>query len=394
MRAWRGGGRAGTLVCFALVHVLIFAVLFRTVYNLRFSGTTLFYDIAAKLLAGQLPYRDFSAYPPLALVFFVLPRLNGSSFADYYAGWQIEIFVCDLVVLWLLHAIARRSNQRPAWVLAGYTLFVLAVGPIVFHQFDLFPAAMTVAAIYAFQRGKDTAGWIALTAGALTKLFPLLLIPIFAFPALRARDRRSLVRAAIAIAGTILVVLLPLLVTAPASLLSMFAYHTGRGIHVESTYGGLLLAADKLHLTHVGLYERFGSWQLSGSGPDVLTPLSTVLFLAVLALVYRLVWKKQVAPTTAAAAVIASAIVTSKVLSPQYLIWLVPLVPLVESRRWMVLWTVFAAAGVASYYIFPLGYHRLIFENDGAVISVLVLRNLLLLLLTLLLIRSTSHEAR
>src|SRR3954466_4816842 len=117
MRALREGGRAVKLVSFALVHVFIFAVLFRTVYNTPFTGTGLFYDDAAKLLAGRVPYRDFTLeYPPLALAFFTLPRLNGSSFADYYIGWQIQVVLCDLLVLFLLDAIARRSNERAAIV--------------------------------------------------------------------------------------------------------------------------------------------------------------------------------------------------------------------------------------------------------------------------------------
>jgi uncharacterized membrane protein len=392
--AWREGGRAGTLAGFALAHVFIFAVLFRTVYNTPFTGTGLFYSDAAKVLAGQVPYRDFALeYPPLALAFFTLPRLNGASFADYYIGWQIQVVICDLVVLLLLDAIARRSNQRAAIVLGGYTLMVLAIGPIVFQQYDLFPAAMTLAAIYAFQRGRTTAGWIALTAGVLTKVYPLLLFPLFAAPAWRARDRRAVLRAAFAVAATLLVVVLPLLVLAPTSLVSMIAYHTERGIHMESLYGGLLLAADKLHLTHVGLYNRFGAWQVTGSAPDVLVPLSTVLLLAALALAYRHIWRQAAHHATGAALVITTAMVASKVLSPQYLIWLAPLLPLVDRRRRRSVWALFAAIGLASYYIFPLNADRLVYTNDGVVITVLVLRNLLLAVLAFLLARSFAPDA-
>jgi hypothetical protein len=55
--------------------------LFRGLYSIRYSGTGLFYEYAGRVLAGQLPYRDFFAeYPPLAIAIFTMPRMLGESF--------------------------------------------------------------------------------------------------------------------------------------------------------------------------------------------------------------------------------------------------------------------------------------------------------------------------
>jgi hypothetical protein len=76
-------------------------------------------------------------------------------------------------------------------------------------------------------------------------------------------------------------------------------------------------------------------------------------------------------------------LVTSKILSPQYLIWLAPLLPFAEGRYRWVTWTLFILAGAMTYYIFPLHYMELLWLDSGT-IAVLVSRNILLVALVLL----------
>ncbi len=398
---WREGA-AWPLAGFALVHLFIFAVLFRTVYTVHVNGTTVFFGYASKVVAGQVPYRDFPLeYPPLALVFFTLPRLVASNFPDYNVAYHAQVTIWNLVVLATLTAMARRANGRPTIVLGAYTIFVLAVGPIILDQFDIFPAALTLFAMYAFQRGRPNAGWVALTLGTLTKLYPLLLVPVFALPALRRRDVAALRRSVLVCIATAVIALLPLLVVAPASIFRFLAYHSNRGIQIESTYAGLLLAADKWHLIHVGIGYGFGAWNVTGTIPDVVTPLSALLLLGAVGTSWLFIDRRMVARggdstrdvafnAAACALVLCGALLTSKVLSPQYLIWLVPLLPLVTHERQLI-WPVFTLIGVMTHYIFPANYDRFIFGNAGDVITVLILRNLLLIPLGLLLARSLGR---
>lgn len=369
-------------------------MLFRTVYTIAFSGTGLYFEYASKVFAGHVPYRDFAVeYPPLAVAFFALPRLFGQSFANYYAAWQVQIVICDLIALATLAAVARRAGEDQRLVLGAYTLLLLAVGPIVAQQFDLFPAALTLIAVWSFQRGRPTGGWIALTLGALAKLYPLLLIPAFAIPAVRRRDVPALRRMVITCAVTAVVALSPLLVIAPSSLMVFFKYHAQRGIQVESIYASILLALDKLSLAHVGLAFGYGAWNVTGTMPDILTPISTVVLIAAVGVCYVWIWRLRAgefettdahAAGAACALIVTAALVSSKVLSPQYMIWLAPLLPLIGKGRRFI-WPLFVLIGAATYYIFPANYNRLIFGDDGLVITVLLLRNLALIALGILL---------
>lgn len=379
------------LAGFVLAHVAIFAGLFRGVYSIPYSGTGLYYEYGSAIVAGQVPYRDvFVEYPPLALVFFTLPRIIGASFRWYYVWYQVEVVVADLAIVAMLYG-ARERESAPWRVLAPYTALVLAVGPINLQQYDIFPAALTLAAVICHARRRDVAMWVFLALGTMAKVYPALLAPVF----LLLDDRpvaERLRRAVIAFATTCVIVLLPLLVIAPSSLLRMVNFHAERGIHLDSVYSTIAFAARALGLSVVGIVYNFRSWNIAGRAADVLarasTPLLVVALLAAYAFIHSVARRLSAADVrnvriaaTGTSLVLLAGLITSKVLSPQYLIWVLPLLPLnVRPLRWRV-WTTFAAIGVLSYYIYPLHYDDLLAREPVAVLA-LAARNLALVGLT------------
>jgi exosortase/archaeosortase len=86
---------------------------------------------------------------------------------------------------------------------------------------------------------------------------------------------------------------------------------------------------------------------------------------------------------TCAALVLLTGLVGSKVLSPQYLIWVLPLIPLVTRPRRYAAWGAFALTGLMTYYIYPLRYAELLSRENSA-IAALAVRTLLLVALTLI----------
>lgn len=383
------------LLGFAALHVVIFAGLFGRGYSMPFSGTELYFQYGSALVAGHVPYRDyFVEYPPFALVFFTLPRLVGATFHGYYVAYQTQVVLFDLITLGALYA--ARDHSRPPWqILAPYTLAVLAVGPIILEQYDIFPAAFTLLAVVYYSRSRDTAAWIFLALGVMTKVYPLLIAPVFLLLDWRRGWRmRDVRRAALAFTATCFVVVLPLLVIAPTSLTRMLAYHAQRGIHLESTYGSLALIADALNLILVRLEFTFGSWNLAGPVPNALARLSTPLLGILLLGAYALIAKcirtfdaertrdVHVVATCSALGLLAG-LVGSKVLSPQYLIWILPLIPLMTRPHRYAAWGVFALIGLVTYYIYPLHYDNLMARQTSA-IAALAVRNLLLVAVTLI----------
>ena len=387
------------LAGFALVHVAIFAGLFRGVYSMKQSGTGLFFDYGSALVAGQIPYRDvFVEYPPLALVFFVLPRILGTSFRWYYVWFQVQVVVANLIVLGTLDA-ARERDSAPWRVLAPYTALVLAVGPITLQQFDIFAAALTLLAIACFARRRDAAAWVLLALGTMTKVYPALLGPVFLILD-DAPIRQRIGRAATAFGATCLVVLAPLLIIAPTSLGRVVTFHAERGIHLDSIYATIAFAARALGLTLVRVVYAYRSMNIEGDAVRALLPISTPLLAAALLVSYALVFRYRRAGVgrdvrviaTSSALVLLAGLITSKVLSPQYLVWLLPLLPLVVQPYRRLVWLLFGAAGLLTYYIYPLRYNDLLGLVPSA-IAAQAARNLLLIALTVVVAHSLRAAA-
>jgi hypothetical protein len=74
--------------------------------------------------------------------------------------------------------------------------------------------------------------------------------------------------------------------------------------------------------------------------------------------------------------------VSDKVLSPQFIIWCYPFIPLITGRFRRLSWLLFIAIGLLSFLIYPIGYQSLL-DGDARMVAVLLARNAALLGLTL-----------
>jgi len=372
----------------ALAHVAIFAGLFRSVYSIPFSGTGLFYDYGGRVLDGQVPYRDFFAeYPPLAIAFFTAPRMLGESFRWYYVWYQVQVVIADLLIVLGLYLAARRWKLSPWTVLGAYTAAVLAVGPINIQQFDIFAAALSLFAVLRFAADDAIGAAILLALAVMTKVYPILLAPLFVLLAWR-QNRQAVWKALAAFIVTCLVILLPWLLHGASTLRGMLAFHAERGTHLDSVYASISFAARSLGVSWVNVVFNFRSWNINGPVPDALARASTVVMLVVLALVYGLIARaaRDRGPAAArdvqfvghsAFVVLIAAIVSSKVLSPQYLVWLTPFVPFVIGPRRVGVWAGFVVAGLLTYWLYPWSYEALLSQETSAV-ALLAARNVAL----------------
>ena len=390
----RGGGRLWLLGSAALGHIAIFAGLFRGVYSIPYSGTGLFYEYAGRVLSGQLPYRDFFAeYPPLALALFTAPRMLGESFRWYYVWYQVEVVAADLLIVLALYLAARRWVLSPFQVIGAYTIAVLVVGPINLQQFDIFPAALSLFAVLRFAADDAIGAGILLALAVMTKVYPILLAPMFVLLAWQ-QNRRGVFKAIVAFVVTCALVLVPWLVRGPASLRGMLSFHAGRGTHLDSVYSTISFAARSFGLTWVNIVYNFRSWNISGGVPDALARASTFVLLAVLAIVYTLIYRTarhRSSPAArdvqfvghAALVVLLAAMVASKVLSPQYLVWLTPFVPFVIGPRRRAVWAGIIATGLLTYWLYPWRYTALLNRETSAVL-LLAARNIALVVTAVL----------
>ena len=279
---------------------------------------------ADALAAGREPYSGFAfEYPPLALVPMWLAGLtDAGSYASYDVSFAVVMLVAALAVMVLTAALARERALTAAWIVA---LAPLLTGAVVRTHFDLIPVALLLGALLALTRRRPTAGFALLGVGAMTKLFPALLVPVAAAWLIASGRGREAVRGFIAFAAVVAALSLPFL---GKGYVDAYRYQLERPVQIESTPASVLFALGGSEVTGgPSVPDAYKSNGLVGGSADAVQALFTVLLVGVLALIVALVVRGP--PTEdsllfgALAALLAFAAL-GKVLSPQFLVWLVP----------------------------------------------------------------------
>jgi Glycosyltransferase family 87 len=288
----------------------------------------IFQPEAEAILDGALPYRDRDfEYPPLAVPVLLAPALVSDQPAGYGEAFAWEMIGFDLAIVALLAFWLRASSARIAGALVVYTLGVFALSgallpnsvldaSLPLARFDLVPAALVLAALLAREAGRSVTWSALLSLAGAVKAYPLLLYPVL------LRGEARLGRVALA-------ALVPLAVAAGVVLAigdefaSAIGYHAERQLQIET------VAATPLLLAHLfGAPARIeaggGSYNLDAPGSEAARAISLILLAFGYALVVWIAWRWNAPLLPAATAVLAVAVAFAPVLSPQFLLWLLP----------------------------------------------------------------------
>jgi uncharacterized membrane protein len=299
----------------------------------RFRDVHVYQGYAQKLLHGALPYRDvFVEYPPGAFAVFLPPTAFGAG--HYNAAFKALMALCGaatIVLAALVLAELGASGRRIAVAVALLVLAPIALGPISLNTYDAWPALLTVLALWLLLRGLDLAAFGALGLAVSAKVYPLVLVPLAAwFVWRRAGPRRVAVTLGLLVLVAAVVVA-PFAAYAPHGVFESFRSQATRGLQVESFGASLLLVLDRLGLYDAQVVRTTGvaGRNLAGGTADAVA----VGLLVVEALAVATVWAlytqardaRERLPLAFAAAV-AGFLAFTKVFSPQYLVWLLPLV--------------------------------------------------------------------
>ena len=333
---------------------------------------------------GRIPYRDFyDEYPPGSVGVFALPAILWN--AHYVLVFKLLMSACGVGFVvsaaWILERL-RLSPLR----LAPLVLAPVLMGPVFLNRYDPLTALLTVLALVAVLRRRDRTAGALLGVGTAMKIYPAIGALVAAW---HVRDR---IGAAVAflVAGALLTV--PFFVLAPGGVGYSIWTQLRRHLEIESIGASVLMALDKLGLHHTHwIAGAPGSIDLGGRLPDVVGVLSTVVSFALVALVvwaYRRGPDSEVRLVTAFAASIAAIMIFDKVLSPQYLTWLVPFVSLAAGRRGLYAAGTFTAA-LSLTQLYSYAGHLLSFDWT---VWVLLGRNGLLVATFVLLYRALRGE--
>lgn len=415
-------GLVGLVGAALALLVVSSAIAMRPAESIAGSDVTVYATYGLRMLEGEVPYRDFAMeYPPGATVMFVLPATRavaggsteGASWAPlndagrrYYRGFEsLVVFLMAAIVA--LTAVTLSALRRPyGTVLLAFAVVALSpllLGEVLLERFDVLPAALTSGAIAAAVRQRYRVGGLLLGLGAAAKLYPVLLVPVLAIVAVRERGRReALVVAGVAV-GTVVAVLAPFSVLSfSGTFRSLRVQFTG-GLQIESLASSLLVTASHV-VGKVSEYATQGAGggliriDLVGPGVGVTTAVTTVLLVAALCLLWfgltRSRGDAREDLTRYSAGAVAVALVLGTVLSPQYLAWLIPLVPLVRGGRGTAAILVFVLAAALTNAWIPDTYFEYQGNLSGGPTSLLLARNLSLLAVALVLLLPAWWNAR
>lgn len=333
-----------------------------------------YFTYAGKTLAGLVPYLDFGLeYPPGAVPFFILPRFFADNLIDYRQMFVLEMMLVDLAGLLLILRYGTRFGfSRDNLHLAGlyYTALPAVMGLFAYQRYDLVPAVLVLASIVLLSEGRRVLAWILLGFGFAVKLYPIILAPVFLITGRRQQSlRRDLSMGIPAAIGAVAAAWLPFMFKAGSKFWIFLSYHGQRGIQLESLYASVLLLAKYLGYP-VKTVFAFGSWNVEAPVSFLLAKLSLGVMLLLMAAVLvhcwlvtgRDGWDTQDLPRLAVLMVLAF-IIGGKVVSPQYLLWVLPLIIIAlnqASPHRLRVWGLFALISFLSFLIFPTNYKSLI----------------------------------
>jgi hypothetical protein len=369
---------AGLLVIWALTRVVLLLFVFKVHV---FPGPDVTSDVSViyqgwyeVLRTGTFPQDDVTwQYPPAAALAILSPAVLFH--LDYASAFFVLAFTADLAVLALL----LYAGLRPGWSLRGPWVWAAGVpllGPTVYARYDVMVTAVAVAALLAGARHPRVMG--ALTAfAALLKVWPVLLL-------VAARRRSAWVSAAVTAAG-----LAALFGVATPGAFAFLTFQRDRGTEVESL--GALVFHVARHFGWDGqVLLNYGSVEFLGPYVDVVS--TAALLLTALAFGWLLLWRFRASrflPHTLADAALVAVLMfttTSRVISPQYLVWLVGLAAVClcfRGSRMGVPVALVLAACLLTVLEFPVWFSHVV-SSDWLGITLLFLRNGLLVLATVL----------
>jgi hypothetical protein len=320
---WRA--TAAALVC--ALHLALF------VPTIGDWSSILVNDFAPQAKAikdGDLPYRDQGIeYPPLSVPVLIAPAYVDDSTQGFLDGFMWEMLAFDLAIIVLVALALPVETGRVLSALGVYTVGLVTLsgvvldrslidyGPLALDRFDLVPTLFVLAAVLARDRGRSAAWSGLLSVGVAIKAFPLLL-----YPAL-LRGERNLRR--VLVAGAI-----PLLLSAGAVIVtgdefgSAISYHTERTLQVESLGASVFEVGHALGASGVSTGVGHGGFEISASGATAVRWISVVLGAAGYLWLVSAGWRSRATNFELVCALLAVLVVFAPVLSPQFLLWLLP----------------------------------------------------------------------
>jgi hypothetical protein len=332
-----------------------------------------YYSKVKPVLDGSLAFNRMPLeYPVGAFPLMAIPALFASNMDQYLVPFVLEMIIWNAALFFMVVRWAKREHgqrfalQSAVW----YALWMLLFTPTWALRIDV-PAATLIFASFTWLITRPGLSALIGVLGGYIKLVPL--VTVLA----AIRQRRSIKTPLIA-GGIFLFILATWWVAAGPSMEYAIRYHFQRGIEIGSLYSGALYIVGKI--AHWSMYSemRFASLELITPVPQAI--LKCIPILQALAVAYPLLRQRQgtqAGNLRLVTAMVLGYVVFGKVLSPQYMIWLVPLYAVVAGSLARKQKIIFSVACVATTILYPIRFLSLV-QLAPVMMVVLNVRNILL----------------
>jgi uncharacterized membrane protein len=350
----------------------------------------LYYDEG--LAAGKVPYIGHPVeYPVLIGVAMEAAAWLVRNVSEVIRGREFfDVTVVLLAVCLLAGVLATARAAGPG---ARWQALMVALSPALilsaFVNWDLIALALTALGIAAWAARRGVWAGVLLGLGVAAKFYPLVVFGPLLLLCLRTGQLREFARAFAAAAAAWLAVNLPFMIAAPAGWARFYAFSKDRG----ADWGSIWY-----------LLEHFNVPVLGNSQLGALNEMSAFLLVVAFAAIAVLALAAPRRPRLPQLCflMLAAFLITNKVWSPQYVIWLVPLAVLARPRLWpYVLWQLAEVGyffGIWGYLIFVYragevipGYNGI---STGWYFAALLARFLTVALLSAYVVRDILYPER
>ena len=273
---------------------------------------------------------------------------EGALMRTYFAVNVVLLMLLAMLTVWLSGRLLIRLGQpvTPVYLIAGAPVLVLA-GTI---NWDLVAVALTGLALLTWIYERPWLAGAMIGLGTAAKLYPALLIGPLAVLGLRNRQLRPVLAATGAAIVAWVATNLPVLLLYPEGWLVFWRFNADRAADYGSFWYAMMLLDQPVPALNV---------------------LAPALLLACCAGIAALAWWAPRPPSVAQVSflIVAAFLVTNKVYSPQYVLWLLPLVALARAgtvgwRSALRDWAIWQAAEVL-YWVMVWRYLTGLPDDDA-----------------------------
>ena len=317
-------------------------------------------------------------YPPLTIVIFSLVLIAPLFY--YQLMFALLMALMTVLIYWLL---LRHVGHSAGLAFAIFML--IGAWATAEGRFDLVPAALTLVCLIAAERKHWTLAYVALAFGFLLKIYPILFLPALFIAEQQDAGRLSLPLKSVSLQslsgelGHLLrsipgwrwkntLIFLGVIVGVTGffalfdfqgAVVSQLSYFANRPVQAEATGSTLLWIG-----THFGfpvqVVYTYGSVNLVSSLGQPVSLLFDILLVLGYAYTLWLQWRGKIDVVQACIAILLLFIVTGKVFSPQYLMWIIPLLVYsgAYNRFWLFMWVGISLLTTLIYPYFYLRTHN------------------------------------